>query len=300
MKVGIIGAGSIGLLFASYLSKDFEVTLYTRTQEQAAEINQNGLWVKKGCNQTCFPPQAKTFDDWEGTEQLTIITVKQYQLQPIIEKVRMFTGPLSNLLFLQNGMGHLEQLESIQGYNLFVGTVEHGAVRESMNTVCHNGEGVTNVAVFKGKPDLLLEFTSAVSENFPVIFQENYKELLVNKLIVNAVINPLTAVLQVTNGKLITNPYYLKTAQELTSEVCFILNIVNGDEQLKRVLSICQNTANNQSSMLKDLEAGRKTEVEAILGYLQKEAVSKKKPAPILEALYWMIQGKELDGRGRV
>ena len=51
MKIGIIGAGSIGLLFASYLSSAFSVTLYTRTSEQAKEINDHGLHLLKGAEQ---------------------------------------------------------------------------------------------------------------------------------------------------------------------------------------------------------------------------------------------------------
>ncbi|WP_462409176.1 2-dehydropantoate 2-reductase [Neobacillus sp. Marseille-QA0830] len=297
MKVGIIGAGSIGLLFASYLCKEFEVTLYTRTKEQAAEINQNGVCAKKGSEQITGEPLARMAAEWEASEQLTIITVKQYQLQPIIEKIRKFTDRPSNLLFLQNGMGHIEQLQLIQGHNLFVGTVEHGAMREGMNTVRHNGEGVTNVAVFKGSPETLNEFSSAVPEGFPVIFQDDFYEMLVNKLVVNAVINPLTAVLKITNGQLLSNPFYLQNVSKLNSEICSILKIVHMDAQLKKVLGVCKNTATNRSSMLKDLESGRKTEVDAILGYLLREAAKEEKSAPLLESFYWIIQGKELDGR---
>ncbi|WP_251549054.1 2-dehydropantoate 2-reductase [Neobacillus muris] len=298
MKIGIIGAGSIGLLFASYLDQDFDVTLYTRTKEQAAEINQNGVCVKNGSSEMAALPKAKAFAEWNGTDHLTIITVKQYQLQPIIERIGKLTDDPSNLLFLQNGMGHLELLQSIQGHNLFVGTVEHGALRENLNTVRHNGEGVTNAAVFRGSPERLVEFSSKVPANFPVILRENYYEMLVNKLIVNAVINPLTAVLYVTNGMLVSNPFYLETAKRLTAEVCFILNIENVNAQLKRVAGVCQNTFNNRSSMLKDLENGRLTEVDAILGYLLRVAARNEKPAPLVEALCWMIRGKELDGEG--
>jgi 2-dehydropantoate 2-reductase len=67
---------------------------------------------------------------------------------------------------------------------------------------------------------------------------------------------------------------------------------------LEQVLKICKNTANNRSSMLKDIEAGRLTEIEAILGYLLDEAAKQKKHAPQIETLYYLIKGKEQDERG--
>ena len=43
MRIGIIGGGAIGLLFANYLSEKHDVTIYTRTQEQAELLNRDGL-----------------------------------------------------------------------------------------------------------------------------------------------------------------------------------------------------------------------------------------------------------------
>ena len=80
MKIGIIGAGSIGLLFAAYLSKAFSITLYTRTSVQAEEINQNGIYLQEGTEIQKISVRALPISKWAGEEELTIIAVKQYQL----------------------------------------------------------------------------------------------------------------------------------------------------------------------------------------------------------------------------
>ena len=298
MKVGIIGAGSIGLLFASYISRVFEVTIYTRTPEQAQKININGIILRNRGEEKVTMVKAQPIMEWQGREDLTIITVKQYQLPSVIKIINHLSPMPDHLLFLQNGMGHLKLLDEIGTKHLYVGSVEHGALKENSYTVSHNGKGVTNVAVFKGDAASLQQFASALTGEFPLTFQENFYQMLVKKLIVNAVINPLTAILQVKNGKLIDNPFYFHAVQNVFAEIALILNLEKSDEYLQLVIDICKNTAENRSSMLKDMEANRLTEVDAILGYLLDEAERQEKRAPQLSNLYHFIKGKELDREG--
>lgn len=298
MKVGIIGAGSIGLLFASYISRVFELTIYTRTEEQAVEINKCGIYLHKESKQTISFVKALPITEWKGTEDLAIVAVKQYQLQSIIEIINKLPFQLENLLFLQNGMGHLKRLKDIQAKNIFVGSVEHGAFKENDNRVHQNGLGKTNVAVFKGKAELLKQFAASLSSDFPVQYFEDYYQMLLNKLIVNAAINPLTAILHVPNGVLVSNQYYFQVLTNLYSEISFILNLEKQQEHLAQIVTICKNTAENRSSMLKDIEAHRLTEIDAILGFLLEEAAKQNKKAPQIENLYHLIKGKEME-RGR-
>lgn len=294
MKIAIIGAGSLGMLFASYLSDFFTITLYTRTDLQAQEINKVGIILQKDRQQTKFKVNALPITMWRGTEVLTIIAVKQYQLESILEKITDLQVTPNNLLFLQNGMGHLRLLENIRANAIFLGSVEHGAQKENAFTVSHNGAGAINVAVFKGESAVLRQFATAVPPEFPITIREDYYEMLINKLIANAVINPLTAILKVKNGQLVSNLFYLAAVKNLLTEISDILSIDEPDEQLKNIINICKKTANNQSSMLKDIEANRETEVEAILGYLLAEAKRLGKKSPQVESYYYLLKGKEM------
>ncbi|WHY93497.1 2-dehydropantoate 2-reductase [Neobacillus cucumis] len=297
MEIGIIGAGSLGLLFASYLSRVFTVTLYTRTEEQAMEIKKNGIILKKNTKRTQALVRALPLSKWEGTEDLIIITVKSYHLEEIIKNINRLPRPPKNLLFLQNGMGHLKHLETLRETQISVGSVEHGAYREDAFTVSHNGEGITNVAVFRGDTYVLTALTETAPSEFPMVMNEDFYKMLVNKLIVNSVINPLTAILGVKNGELIKNEYYFKNVVHLFNEISILLNIENPDIHLKKIIDICHKTADNRSSMLKDIEANRKTEVDAILGFLLEKANEEFKKVPLIESFYLLLNGKEL-GKG--
>ena len=297
MKVGIIGGGSIGLLFAAYLSKLVEVVMYTRTQEQASQINQHGIVLKKATEEReVSRVKSMPFFEWSGTEDFNIVAVKQYQLPSIIEKVNQFKKSPRNLLFLQNGMGHLKLLSRVEAANIFLGSIEHGALREKPYGVSHNGQGVTNVAVYRGDAVELRQLAALGTADFPILYQSDYYDMLVKKLIANALINPLTAILQVKNGALIENPFYYHVIQNLFTEIVYILELKQPEAYWQQVISICKRTADNYSSMLKDVAAKRVTEVDAILGFLLEEAARRGKEAPQLENIFLLIKGKEIVG----
>jgi 2-dehydropantoate 2-reductase len=297
--IGIVGAGSIGLLFASYLAEAFSVTIYTRTSEQAEIINQKGIILQKGSTQRTIRVMAFPISKWKGKEEVTIIAVKQYQLQSIIDHATKYDCSPQNLLFLQNGMSHLRLLGKMDAASILIGSVEHGASKVNSNTVRHNGEGAVNAAVYKGETGILMELAEAFAPlHFPIVIKDNYYQMMVNKLIANAVINPLTAILQVKNGELITNTFYFAAVKKLFLEIAAILNLKDPIRKFRDILRICKNTADNHSSMLKDLEAGRRTEVDAILGFLLDEAEKQQKQAINIENYYYLLKGKEKAGEG--
>ncbi|WP_316568422.1 2-dehydropantoate 2-reductase [Neobacillus sp. YIM B06451] len=293
LKIGVVGAGSIGLLFAAYMHKLFDVTVYTRSHGQAEQINRNGIRLVKGAGPLTAKVRAEVLGANEMDNDLTIVAVKQYQLDSVIGHLPAKGG----LLFLQNGMGHLKLLDRLKAEDIYVGSVEHGALKETPDTVSHNGAGLTRVAVFRGDPWLLEKVASLLPGNFPMELEPDYYEMLAGKLAANAVINPLTAVLGVRNGELVENPRYERVLEKMFEEAAGILDFNDKHERLLKVKGICRNTSENRSSMLKDLDAGRPTEVDAILGYLLDKASSKGLAAPLLGAFYEMIKGREWTGR---
>ncbi|WP_340373155.1 2-dehydropantoate 2-reductase [Peribacillus sp. FSL E2-0218] len=293
MRIGIIGGGAIGLLFASRLSGKHLVTLYTRTEQQASIINHDGLrLIEEGESRLLDSVMSKSLDEGITDHDLLITAVKQYHLPHILPAINSLDVPL---LFLQNGYGHIAHLRKLKSPAVYVGVVEHGALRHDANTVEHTGLGLTRIASFKGELDRLSLVNEKI-DGFPFIKSGDYRSMLLDKLVVNAVINPLTAILQVKNGSLITNAFYYQLFQELFDEISGILELENKAESFEHVKSVCMATAGNRSSMLKDLEKGSQTEIDAILGHILSMAEGKGKTFGLASSLYKMIKGKETQG----
>ena len=218
MKIGIIGGGAIGMLFACHLAENHQVTLYCRTLEQANCINEHGILLNRSGNAYTCKVQAELSETLKP-EDLFIITVKQYHLQdivPVFVKIPADTP----VLFLQNGVGHLPLIEQLPHRNVFLGVVEHGALRQDIHEVVHTGIGITRIAVFKSggmTPEQI--YKELHTETFPFSVEKDYTAMLTGKLIVNAVINPLTAILKVKNGELVTNEDYLQMFNMVFEEV---------------------------------------------------------------------------------
>ncbi|UOE57047.1 2-dehydropantoate 2-reductase [Bacillus sp. CMF12] len=294
MRIAIIGGGAIGLLFAHYLNENHEVRVYIRNNSQLLKLRINGLTFERKGICSNAPVKACHFKEWTGEEDLTIIAVKQYSIPEVVKDLlEMNTSQSGSFLFLQNGMGHLKWAEMLEADNLYVGSVEHGALKSEPDTVLHTGIGVTKVAALKGNLELLSKISDSASCYFPFKFVGNHKEMLIEKLIVNCVINPLTAVLRVRNGELLANKYYYQLFLKLFDEVSTILDVPDKTGALTHVKSVCEETGMNRSSMLKDIEEGRETEIDAILGYILEEAEKKKMSAPYSESLYCQIKGRE-------
>ncbi len=293
MDIHIIGGGAIGLLFASYLSEDHHVQLYVRTEEQAGIICKEGIRLKRGGETTIHKVPAFRLDDGYRGNGLLIVAVKQYQLEEIMPVIRKHEG---SILFLQNGMAHLSFAEKLaETQSIFVGVVEHGAMRTEKNEIVHTGIGRTKIAFLEGGAKELVPLPG--TEAFPVVWEKDPIEMLQSKLLINSIINPLTAVLEVPNGELLDNPHYASIFDSYFEEMEKVLGVKDANAARENLAGVCRATGANRSSMLCDLEAGRQTEIDAILGYCLLLAKQKGVDAPISEILYKMVKGKEHRGK---
>ena len=294
MKISIIGGGSIGLLVGSLLlESNLDVTVYTRTIEQSYKIKEEGLLLTfPNGNTKHFCCKAKPIEEYTNDDDIVFIAVKSYQVMDVLP----FIINSTHIVFLQNGITHIEILDKVNADVISIGIVEHGAVRSGLNSVHWRGVGKIRFSVVKGKisSDILLLIKKVELLNF--IVSSDYQKGLYEKLIINVCINPLTAILQVKNGVLIENPYYFSCMKQLFTESCDVLQISNleREELFNKVVQVCKKTCNNDSSMKVDVELGRKTEVDSILLPIIERAAAQNKDVVHIKQIYWLVRGKEI------
>lgn len=286
MNIAVIGAGAIGLLFSAKLaSAGHKLFLVTREKDQSNLINLTGIHLHSDQDEI-----ASTAVDsgvslpGEFKADCVIVTVKQYHLESLKKMIESLPQE-TPIIFTQNGMSHIDFISGLSHEHLFVSTVEHGAKKLSSSEVRHNGIGAWKIAAFRGNMDLINLLLSS-DPAFPVAFYPDYRSLLLEKLIKNILINSLTALFEVKNGELMTNPFLRTNLQHLYSETILIFPQMKNRLPLKDVETLCEKTSKNTSSMSADLQSNRKTEVDAIIGFALKTAKEKQISVPLLQFVY--------------
>lgn len=294
MEIVVIGAGSVGMLIASFLSEfNDRVTLIPHRVEQAKSLQQNGL-MRKNLDGTTTKVKVHVSMDFSDLSKnsIIIIAVKYGQLKQIYKTLSTL-NPTIPLLFLQNGLAHLEETHTLPQQSIAFGSCQFGAERENDSTVLHRGQGVLKIAVEKGEAAPFTLFSKSPNPLFSVAFVESAEEMLFEKALLNCFINPLTAILQVTNGMLVESPQAHILLEKLYKEIKSAFPEEASRLSFAEVENLCRRTSSNTSSMLADILAARPTEIETIVGAVLKRAAKRGKSLPMLETLYLLVLAKE-------
>ena len=296
----VLGAGAIGSLFACRLQDaGMHVTLLTRHDASFPRT----LKIASDPPRTYrFPQQSITAGEDHGTpiEQLLVCT-KAWAVADALSAVTPRLGPDSTVVILCNGMGLAEKaLPLINGASLVLGSTTAGCRPTVDDELIPAGAGRTDLGDYRAgmaAPAWFKQWQMGVPECH---WQTDIHVTLLAKVALNAVINPLTALHRVENGALLSAPLSDDT-QQVIAEVQALL-VAGGAhhtaaELPERVRAVCEQTARNHSSMRVDLDTGRRTEIEAIVGWLLRSAGPRPPETPLLSKAYRAICDAEPSGQ---
>ena len=288
-NIHILGAGAVGLSFGFHLSQHHQITLLTRNKQNDAFYYQE--------NETVTPIAASIADITSLTPQDTIsicfICVKAYQLIDAFNAIQPFLAPEAKIIISHNGITDLAEITSQLNttQSLYFMSTSRGALKASNNTVVQTGIGATYLGACNNEAENNIDtfykavFAESISHS---AIHNDIRLLRWQKLMVNIAINPLTALHQVQNGQLL-KPNYATHVMNLLNEACFIagklgINITLA-QALNSAYTVMRQTRSNNSSMAQDIKLGRKTEIDAICGYIASEAEKQGLDAPYNRAM---------------
>ncbi|WP_139489970.1 ketopantoate reductase family protein [Brevibacillus dissolubilis] len=298
MQIVVIGGGSVGLLLSARLRLvGADVTLVTRSQEQASAIQQQGItYHPMNSNIVQIPLHAQPSTEELPFADLYVIALKQTHIPhilPLLSKI----PPSSKVIALQNGMGHQDLLkEVLRQDQVYFGINTEGARRLSPIEVVHTGAGMLRVGPWEKitqSESLIHSFVQISNQaKIPAEYAEETASLLWKKLLANACINPLTTIFEIPNGGLLENSLTLCTMRKVFDEakqVACASGVEISEKDWKDILTICRSTSLNHSSMLQDLWNQRPTEIDAINGYIVTLATKYNIPVPMHETILRIV-----------
>jgi 2-dehydropantoate 2-reductase len=297
VKAGIVGGGAVGSLFASFFNAAGSAYAVYDKDARAARALAEGLTVRMPSGDRVFRSEASGSPAILSSCDVVFLFVKSYSTGEAMDDIAPFLKSDAVVVSLQNGIGNRELVERlVPPARVVCGSVTIGATRVDERTVVYGGSG----SVVIGGPNAgAVESVRALLEsaNVPVETHGRPDEVIWRKAVINAAINPLGALLDVPNGRLLELPDAL-IVQELVVRECALVAAAKGvsidaDELIRATREVCAKTAANLCSMLQDLRAGRRTEIDSINGAFARLGREAGVAAPYNELLARLVRAKE-------
>lgn len=316
MNIHIIGAGAIGKLLAAKMAlSGGKPVLVTRRASQADKLRAEGLSLTENGQTAVCPVRAVAWPEYAAGGEAVVsggpvppadavfLAVKQQHLDmDMLRAAERRLKPDGIAVAWMNGIGHEAKLADVPGETRSVLAVTtEAALSRGDAAVEHTGSGVTKLGLLRGgqadAETRLKDVGKGLRKaGFDVSLSNDIRTEVWNKLVINAVINPLTAIHGIPNGALADSPFLRQSMRILFQEARSVASregVTIDDALWDRLLDVCRRTARNRSSMLQDLATGKKSEIDWINGSLIRTADRHGLPVPGHRAVFDAVRGIE-------
>ncbi len=296
MDIGVVGPGALGTFIAAVLGKRENVVLLGRREHNIDKLQISGeTEIEVEVEYTTDIADMKGLD-------LVVICTKSYDTKTVMDDLSNVLDEKTDILSLQNGLNNEKIVSGYIGEERTIGGItSHGLTFISPGKVLHAGTGDTPIGRYPSGVDGKVEEVKQVFDKagIQVKTTDNIYGYIWKKVVINACINPLTAIAKVENGKLLQNTYLEGLMEKLYYEASEIAvkdaDLPAGDMEdlLEETKKVARRTAKNRSSMLQDVENRKKTEIDCITGAILEVGKGYDIEAPYTQAIYGLVKGIE-------
>jgi len=289
-SVLIFGSGALATLFAARLSAaGIDVMILGTWQEGLAALRKNGACLEGEGNFTVRATDNPA--DCRGVKY-ALVLVKSWQTERAAHQLADCIAEDGLAVTFQNGLGNDDILCGILGQRrVSRGITTLGATLLAPGNARSNGGGV--VTLEDHSAITALETILRVAK-FEVRVVKDLQPVVWGKLVINAAINPLTALLRVKNGELLTNPSAHELMGILAHEAALVAEAIGVKlpflDPERAVEEVAKSTAENISSMLQDVLRQAPTEVDVINGVIVRKGEEKKVPTPVNQVIWSLVK----------
>lgn len=307
MRVAIVGAGAMGGVWAARLAAaGAAVALVDVSSEIVAAITNDGLTLQSADGTVTSRLPATDRPEEVGPRDAVFFFVKAQHTASAARMARPMIAQSTIVVSLQNGWGNSDTLASIYvPEQLVMGVTYHSATVLAPGRVAHTGQGQTFLGPYlDGSPMGRAEAVAALMNDagLQTTATPRVKVEIWKKLILNAATLPTAALTRLCAGDLGQPGPMLDLVDALAAEAVAVARAqgyeIDQAERIERIHAVLAGAGRGKASMLQDVEAGRKTEIEVVNGAVVRAAKAAGVEAPLNWAMVALIGGLER-GLGR-
>jgi 2-dehydropantoate 2-reductase len=306
MQISIIGTGAMATLFAARLSDVADVSMIGSWTDAIETIRTNGITIDG--DSCCHSVHTVYHPDDAPAADLALVLTKAYKTTKASEVAAKTIKPDGLALTLQNGLGNIEILSEYVGRDRAMqGVTMQGATLLGPGRIRTSGRGATHLGYVPIELAAPRDFAvghrayevSALFNSAGLKSQvtADIDGLVWGKVIINAAINPLTAILRVPNGALVESDETMGLMKAAALEAAAVAQAkgitLPFPDPVERVKQVATMTATNHSSMLQDVLGQRPTEIDAINGKIVEQGRALGIPTPVNTLLTSLMRAIE-------
>ena len=303
MKIAVLGGGGAmgGLLGGSLALGGHDVTLVDVSRAAVDAINAEGLIIQESNGDERTVEVSATADPGAvGPVDLLVTFVKCYHTEAAVEGAAPMIGPDTAVLSLQNGWGNAPRIAAIVGEDkVLAGVSYHSAALIAPGRVKHAGSGMTFVGELDGTLSARLGRVADAfrASGLEVTPSQNVRHEIWSKLALNVCTLPTAALLGFAAHQLIEHDGTLALMRALLEETVAVARAqgieLDPEERWEAITGLLRRAVGARASMLQDVEARRRTEIEVINGAICEAGRRLEIPTPHNDAMVWMVRALE-------
>ncbi|MGM0897630.1 MAG: ketopantoate reductase family protein [Bacillota bacterium] len=283
MKFAIIGGNAQALLLAYLLNKEGDVQLIITDEKQAADLNAHGLIRGKEHQDIAV------YSDFEQVDPdaYIFITVHSEEL-PAILRLLKIRRPSNPLVFVQQGMLYVEKARLLAHRQIAAGTIDCDAVKVSAHEIAFTKNPQLSLGLLKGDA---AQFEALIKAgHITVRWTDDIETRLFEQLLRDSLINPLTALMKIEKGRLITDPNAYELFRNLYNEMYLAFPEIETLQPIEHVAAYCASRPEEVSAMLADRLAGDPMDIDGLMLYILQTS---KLDLPLFKAFYHLLKTVE-------
>lgn len=299
MRVGIMGAGALGGVYGAYLhASGQDVVLYDIDEEHVSAVVDDGLLVERPDREDLrVHPEASTDPSAFDPVDVLFVFVKSFQTREAMADA----GPLSDeetlVVTLQNGLQNMDVIaEFVPDEHVVGGATTVGSTMEGPGHVLHTGWGETILGCAdRAGAERVAALVEAASLETTVV--DDPKPHIWRKQFVSVGIKPVAALTELVDGPLGDHEVTRSAMRKLIEEAVAVAQAkdieILSDSPVEDTFHTCEVNYETKSSMLEDVEKGRKTEIDAINGAIVNYGEEVGVDTPHNRLVTELVKGKE-------
>ncbi len=299
-RVCVAGAGTIGSLLAAHLARVADVSVLTRREEHARALNEQGLTVT-GRAEFTAPVTAATDPAQLPEPELVIVACKGSDVELLTQRLAGHF-PAAMLMTVQNGLGAEDVAGAHGNWPLLSAVTFMSGTRLTDTAVEYVLDTETWIGPYRDTTpgDARAVAALLVSSGLKAEGFDDLRPAQWSKLIFNATVNAVAALTGLPH-----DPHFAATerrsdlghlVRDLVDEgkaVASAAGVALWEDPWEMNVLATKRGRRHSPSMLEDVKAHRRTEVDLITGSLVREADKLGVPVPLHTALYRLVKAKE-------